>query len=91
MGRVCVSVWRCSMFVSAVHPVTVLSAVFCIVWSLFMLVFDVFGDHTVFAYSSVGSVIVLYVMSSVSFVFPQCAVVSAFSILSVFLALFAVF
>ena len=91
MGSVSVSAWRCSLFVSAVHPVIVLSAVFCMVCSLFMLVSDVLGDHTVFAYSSVGSVIVLYVVSSVSFVFPQCAVVSAFSIFSVFLAFCSVF
>ena len=44
-----------------------------------------------FAYSSIGRVMVLYVVRRVSFVFPQCAVVSAFSIFSVFLALFVVF
>ena len=44
-----------------------------------------------FAYFSIGRVIVLYVVRRVSFVFPQCAVVSAFSIYSVFLALFVVF
>ena len=87
MGSVSVSVWRCSLFVSSVQPVTVRSAVFCMVCSLFMLVSDVFGDHTVLAYSMSGSVIVLYVVSSVSLALPQCAVVSAFSIFSVFLAL----
>ena len=91
MGSVSVSAWRCSWFVSAVHPVITLKAVFCIVCSLFMFVSDVLSDHTVFAYSSVGSVIVLYVVSSVSFVLPQCDVVSAFSIFSVFLALCSVF
>lgn len=43
------------------------------------------------AYSMIGRVMVLYVVSSVSFVLPQCAVVSAFSIFSVFLALFVVY
>ena len=56
-----------------------------------MFVLDVFMDHIVLAYSSVGNVIVLHVMSSVSLVFPQCVVVSAFSILNVVLALFVVF
>lgn len=31
MGSVSVSVWRCSLFVSAVQPVTVRNAVFCMV------------------------------------------------------------
>ena len=31
MGSVCVSSFRCCMFVSVVHPVAILSAVFCIV------------------------------------------------------------
>ena len=59
MGSVSVSAWRCSLFVSAVHPVIVRSAVFCMACSFLMLVSDVLGDHTVFAYSMVGSVIVL--------------------------------
>ena len=54
-----VSAWRCSLFVSAVQPVIVRNAVFCMVCSFLMLVSDVLGDHTVFAYSMVGSVIVL--------------------------------
>ena len=71
------------MFVSSVHPVIVLSAVFCIVCNLFVLVSDIIGDHIVFAYSSMGRVIVLYVISSVSLVFPQCVVVSALSMFNV--------
>ena len=30
MGRVCVSSCSCGVFVSVVHPVAILSAVFCI-------------------------------------------------------------
>ena len=35
------------MFVSAVHPVAILSAVFCVICSLLVLVSDVSGDHMV--------------------------------------------
>lgn len=79
------------MLVSSVHPVAVLSAVFCIVCSLFMFVSDVMGDQMVLAYSIMGRVIVLYVVISVSFVFPQCVVVSDLSMFSVGLALSIVF
>ena len=71
------------MFVSCVQPVAILRAVFCVVCSLCMFVSDTIGEQIVFAYSSVGRVIVLYVLSSVSFVFPQCVVVSALSMFSV--------
>ena len=37
MGRVCVSSCRCCVFVSGVHPVTILSAVFCVICSLLIL------------------------------------------------------
>ena len=47
------------MFVSCVQPVIVLSAVFCTICSLFVLVFAMMGDHIVLAYSSIGLVIVL--------------------------------
>ena len=83
MGSVEVSACRCLIFVSCVQPVMVLSAVFCIICSLFVFVCDTIGDHIVFAYSSIGSVIALYVTSSVSFVFPQCVVVSCLRILIV--------
>ena len=46
MGSVSVSSCRCCMFVSCVHPVTVLNAAFCMTCSLFMLVKDAIGDHT---------------------------------------------
>ena len=58
------------MFVSAVCPVAMRSAVFCIVCSFCMLVLDVAGAHMVFAYSMMGCVIVLYVVMRVSFCFP---------------------
>ena len=40
--------------VSCVHPVAILSAVFCIICSLSMLVSDALGDQIVEAYSSTG-------------------------------------
>ena len=78
------------MFVSAVQPVAMRSAVFCIVCSLLICVCDTIGDHIVLAYSMIGLVIVLYVASIVSFCFPQCVPVSALRMLSVCLALFVV-
>ena len=42
------------LFVSCVHPVAVLNAVFCIICSLLMLVEDVRGDHMEEAYSRAG-------------------------------------
>ena len=74
------------MFVSAVHPVAMRSAVFCTVCSLFMDVFDAMFDHVVFAYSSIGLVTALYVVVIVSFAFPHLVVVSA---LMMFVLLFA--
>ena len=76
---------------SRVHPVIVRSAVFCIVWSLLVLVSEMMGDHIVLAYSSVGRVMALYVMASVSFDLPQCVEVSALSMFSVGFALLMVF
>ena len=46
MGRMSVLSCRCCMFVSCVHPVAVLNAVFCMTCSLLMLVEDARGDHT---------------------------------------------
>ena len=40
MGSVSVLSCRCYMFVSCVHPVTVLNAAFCMICSLLMLVED---------------------------------------------------
>ena len=54
-----VSVSLCCMFVSCVHPVAVLNAVFCMTCSLLMLVEDAIGDHTEEAYSRAGLITVL--------------------------------
>ena len=59
IGSIFVSECRWLMLVSCVHPVIVLSAVFCIICSLFVLVFAMIGAHIVLAYSSIGLVIVL--------------------------------
>ena len=47
MGRVCVSSCRYCVFVSVVHPVAILGAVFCVICSLLMFVSDASGDHMV--------------------------------------------
>ena len=54
MGSVSVSSCRCCMFVSCVHPVSVLNAVFCMICSLLMLVEDARGVHMEEAYSRAG-------------------------------------
>ena len=38
------------VLVSVVHPVAILSAVFCVICSLFMFVSDAIGDHMVETY-----------------------------------------
>ena len=53
------------MFVSVVHPVAILSAVFCVLCSLLMLMVE--------TYSSMGVVMALYVAIIVSFCFPPCS------------------
>ena len=80
MGRVCVSSCRCCVFVSVVHPVAILSAVFCVICSLLMFVSDGSGDHMVETYSSMDLVMALYVTMIVSFCFSQVVNVSALSI-----------
>ena len=45
MGSMSVSSCRCCMFVSCVHPVTVLNAAFCLTCSLLILVEDTRDDH----------------------------------------------
>ena len=80
MGRVCVSSCRCCVFVSVVHPVAILSVVFCVICSLLMFVPDASGDHMVETYSSMGLVMALYVAMTVSFCFPHVVDVSALSI-----------
>ena len=47
------------MFVSVVHPIAILSAVFCVICSLLMFVSDAIGDHIVERYSSMGLVMAL--------------------------------
>ena len=59
MGSVSVSSCRCCMFVSCVHPVSVLNAAFCMTCSLLMLVEDAIGDHTEEAYSRAGLITAL--------------------------------
>ena len=80
MGRVCVSSCRCCVYVSVVHPVAILSAVFYGICSLLMCVCDAIGDHMVETYSSMGFVMSLYVARIVSFCFPHVVDVSALSI-----------
>ena len=50
MGSMSVLSCRCCMFAFCVHPVTVLSAVFCMTFSLLMQVEDARGDHMEEAY-----------------------------------------
>ena len=90
MGRVCVSLCRCCVFVSVVHPVAIMSAVFCVICSLLMFVSDASGDHMVETYSSMGLVMALYVAMIVSFCFPHVVDVSALSICIVLRALVVV-
>ena len=80
MGRVCVSSCRCCVFVSVVHPVGILSAVFCVSCSLLMFVSDASSEHMVETYSSMRLVMALYVAMIVSFCFPHVDDVSALSI-----------
>ena len=51
MGSMSVSLCRCCMFVSCVHPVAVLNAAFCMTCSLLMLVGNAKGHHMEEAYS----------------------------------------
>ena len=68
------------MFVSCVHPVAVLSAAFCMTYSLLILVEDARGDHMEEAYSRAGLITALYVAMSVSFCLSYPVAVSAFMI-----------
>ena len=54
-----VSLCKCWMFVSDVHPVAILSAMFCIVWSLVIPVVLAIGDQIVETYSRIGLVMAL--------------------------------
>ena len=80
MGSVCVSSCRCCVFVSVVHTVAILRAVFCVICSFFMFVSDTSGDHMVETYSSMGLVMAFYVAMIVSLCFPHVVGVSALSI-----------
>ena len=80
MGSASVSSCRCCMFVSCVHPVAVLNAVFCMTCNLLMLVEDAIGGHTEEAYSRVGLKTTFYVAMSVSLGLPHPVAVSAFMI-----------
>ena len=77
------------MLVLCVHPVAILSAVFCIICSLSMLVSDALGDQMVEAYSSTGLVMTLYVTSMVSLCLPHFVEVRTLSMLIVLRALVA--
>ena len=68
------------MLVSVVHPVAILSAVFCVICSLLMFVSDASGDYMVEMNSSMGLVMALYVARIVSFCFHHVVDVSALSI-----------
>ena len=80
MGRMCFSSYRWCVFLSVVHPVAILSAVFCVICSLLMFVSDAIGAHMVETYSSMGLVMALYFAMIVSFCFPHVVDVSALSI-----------
>ena len=56
VGSTLVSSCRCCVLVSCIHPVAILRAVFCTIYSLSMFVLDALGDHMVEAYSSTGLV-----------------------------------
>ena len=90
MGRVCVSSCRC-VFVSVVHPVAILSAMFSVICSLLMVVSDASGEHMVETYSSMGLVMALYVEMIVSFCFHHVVDVSALSICIVLRAFVVIF
>ena len=77
MGSVCV--WSCRCCVFVVHPVAILSAVFCVICSLFMFVSDASGDHMVETYSSMDLGMALYVARIVSFCFHHVVDVSSLS------------
>jgi len=90
-GRTLVSVCMCCSFVSAVWPVAMRSALFCIVWSFMVCFCEIVGDQIVLAYSSIGLVMALYVCVIVSLLFPHVVDVSALSIGSVLRAFVMVF
>ena len=78
-----------SVFGSVVHPVAILSVVFCVICSLLMFESDANGHHMVVTYLSMCLVMALYVARIVSFCFPHVVDVSASSI-SIVLRVFVV-
>ena len=77
MGSVSVSACRCcSMFVSCVHPVAVITPGFYMTCSLLTLVEDERGDYMEEAYSRPGIITAM----SVSFCLPHPVAVSVFMI-----------
>ena len=91
MGSGCVSSCLCCVFVSVVHPVAIMNAVFCVICSLLMFVSDASGDHIVETYSSMGLVMALYVAMIISFCFPHTVDVSALSICIIFCAFVVIY
>ena len=85
-GSMRVSSCRCCVLVSCVFPVAMRSAVFCVICSLLMSVFEMMGDHMVDAYSMMLRVYALYVCISVSLCCPHVVPASAFSMLMVLCA-----
>ena len=79
-----VSEWRCWVLVSRVQPVIFIRVAFWIFWSLLREVDEMMDDQMVLAYSMMGRSNFLYVMMSVSLLFPQCVDVRSFRRLSVF-------
>ena len=55
-----------------VHPVAILSAMFCVIRSLLMFESDASGDHMVETHSSMGLVMDLYVARIVFLFRPWC-------------------
>ena len=67
MRSVSVSSCRCCMFVSCVHPVSVLNDAFCMTCNLLMLVVDAKGDHMEEAYS--GAVVLCCLLLGPAFTY----------------------
>ena len=78
MGSMSVTSCRYCMFVSCVHPVTILNAAFCMTCRLLMLVEDTRGDHMEESYSRARLITALKV--AISFCLPHPVVVSVFMI-----------
>ena len=89
VGSMLVSSCRCCMLVSCEHPVAILSAVFCIICSLSMLISDALGDQMVEPHSSTGLGMAMYVASMVSLCLPHVVEVRTLRMLIVLRALVA--